>query len=374
MRIGPLRKTAAVALTLFVLLASSTSNSFTLVKGEILDVDYVIQTTVTFSNNGTNVWNLTEEDREISLFMNNTWQTVFLTESSYPIEKTETDEDGNWIAILELPGKLEPGSNVNYTVTYNVESKQRVIPHLNKQESGNLTDRRIQTLRGNYCRGGDAWQIDDPTLQETAHAIAGNETNVLSVVEKFVAWIWSNISYGSSEVPRYPNETLLSREGDCDDQAILFITLCRIYGIPSYLQVGCIYEYGPPTQQSNWNGTVTSVLRNIAWHGWAMVYVPPWGWLPVDFTYVMGGQGIPVNPLNAIKRGAVTSRRTIQYMNISQRDYVASSRNYRDFLIENQIYIHQKDEMSQTPQKSWEQLIERWIQWFQWSLITVGII
>ncbi len=359
-----------IILMLFVLLASSTSNSFTLVKGEIWDVNYVIQTTVTYSNNGTKAWNLTEEDQEISLFMNNTWQTVYLANCSYPIVKMEDDEDGNPIAALQLPKsklELEPGENVTYTVTYNVESRPRPIPHLDEKESGNLTE-IPESLKKEYCTEGDAWQIDDPTLQETAHTIAGNETNVLSVVEEFVAWIWDNIDYGSYELPRYPNETLSGGKGDCDDQAILLITFCRICGIPSYLQVGCMYEYGSTRQQSSWNGTVTSFLKNIAWHGWAMVYVPPWRWLPVDLTYVTGGRS---NPLNAIKTGAVTSRRTIQYMNVSQTDYVASSRRYRDFLVENQIYIHQRDEMSLALQKFLEESIKIWIRW---CLIAMGII
>jgi len=354
---------------LVVLLASSTFNSLPLVKAEIWGFNYVIKTTVTYSNNGAEVWNLTEEDQAIGLFMNNTWQTVYLKECSSPIEKTKRDEDGNPLAVLQLPkSKLEPGENITYTVAYNVESKQRSIPHLNEQESGNLTDRRMHTLREEYCMGGEAWLINDPALNETAHTIAGNETNVLLIVKKFVAWIWNHISYGSSEGPRYPNETLSGREGDCDDQAILLITFCRIHGIPSYLQVGCIYDYGFTMQQSSWNGTVTSVLKHIAWHGWAVAYIPPWGWLPVDLTYVKGGKD---DPLNAIRTGAVTSRETIQYMNISQRDYVASAREYRDFLIENQIYIYQEDEMSLEPWKFWEELLEEWIRWF---LIAIVII
>ena len=365
MRSETLRKAEIVILILFVLLASSTSDGLTLVKAEIWDANYVIQTVVTYSNKGTEVWNLTEEDQTISLFMNSTWQTVYLTNCSYPIEK-KPDEDGNPIAVLQLPN-LEPGENLTYTVTYNAESKPRSIPHFDEQELGNLKEIPADLI-GEYCIEGDAWQINDPTLQETALEIADNKTNVLSIVKEFIAWIWDNIDYGSYEVPRYPNETLSGREGDCDDQAILFITFCRICGIPSYLQIGCIYEYGSTTQQSGWNGTVTSVLKRIAWHGWAIVYVPPWGWLPVDLTYVRGGRS---DPLNAIKRGAVTSRRTIQYMNISQIDYIASTRKYRDFLIENQIYIHQRDEMSLAFQKFLEDFIEIWFLWF---LIAAGII
>jgi hypothetical protein len=352
-RIKTSRNTAVVALMLSMLIASVAFNCSTVSKAETLDADYVIQTSVTFSNNGTAVWNLTKEDREISLFMNNTWQTVYLTERSCDIERKEPDDDGNPIAILQLPkSQLEPGDSVNYTVTYSIESKPRSMPQLDEQESWNLT-RIPPDLRDEYCNRSDTWQISDPMLNETAHTIAGSETNVLSLVEELVAWVWNNIGYPpqdnpkiSHEVPLYPNQTLLYDEGDCDDQAILFITLCRILGIPSFLQIGCIYGQEFTDQQSSWNGTVTSVLKHIAWHGWAMVYVPPWGWLPVDLTYMMGGRS---NPLNAITTGAVTSPRTIQYMNISQREHLASSRKYRDLLIENQFHIYQEDEMSKPP-------------------------
>jgi len=374
-RIKKSRNTTVVAFMLFMLIASVAFKSVAVSKAEILDADYVIQTSVTFSNNGITAWNLTKEDREISLFMNNSWQTVYLTELSCPIEMTETDEDGNPIAILQLPkSQLEPGDSVNYTVTYSIESKPRSIPHLYEQEPWNLT-RIPPDLRDKYCVESDTWQVNDPMLIETAHTIVSNETNVLSIVEEFVAWIWNNIDYPpqdksktSHEVPLYPNQTLLYREGDCDDQAILLITLCRICGIPSFLQVGCIYGQEFTDQQSSWNGTVTSVLKHIAWHGWAMVYVPPWGWLPVDLTFVMGEQGVP---LNAIMTGAVTSPRTIQYMNISQREHLASSLKYRDLLIENQFHIYQEDEMRQVSPNFLEEFVKRWILWF---LIGAGII
>ncbi|MFB0523687.1 MAG: transglutaminase family protein, partial [Candidatus Bathyarchaeia archaeon] len=262
-RIKTSRNTAVVALMLSMLIASVAFNCSTVSKAETLDADYVIQTSVTFSNNGTAVWNLTKEDREISLFMNNTWQTVYLTECSCDIERKEPDDDGNPIAILQLPkSQLEPGDSVNYTVTYSIESKPRSMPQLDEQESWNLT-RIPPDLRDKYCIESDTWQIDDPMLNETAHTIAGSETNVLSLVEEFVAWVWNSIDYPpqdnpkiSHEVPLYPNQTLLYEEGDCDDMAILFITFCRILGIPSFLQVCCIYGQEFTDQQSSWTGTV----------------------------------------------------------------------------------------------------------------------
>jgi len=375
-RIKVPRMTSAIALVMLILVAPTAFVASTAVKTEVENADYIIQTTVTFSNNGTTTWNLTKEEREISLFMNNTWQTVYLTNSSSPTEKTE-DADGNPTATLQLPKlKLDPGENATYTVTYSIESNERSIPQLSRQESWNLTQ-IPPYLKEEHCNRSDTWQTTDSTLLETAHAIAGNETKVLSIVEGLIEWMWDpeHMSYGSYEVPRYPNETISGGKGDCDDQAMLLITFCRILGIPSYLQVGCIYDPGStPLYESSWNGTLTSVLKHIAWHGWATVYVPPWGWLPVDLTYATGGKS---NPLNAITTAAVRLQKTIQYMNISQRDYVASSRKYRDFLIENQFYIYQDDEMRTAFQISWEEVIERlllWMQSLRWFPIAMGVI
>jgi hypothetical protein len=74
-----------------------------------------------------------------------------------------------------------------------------------------------------------------------------------------------------------------------------------------------------------------------------MVYIPPWGWLPVDLTYVFGG--LEGNSLNAITNAAVTWQGTVQYMNISQTDYVASTRETKEFLLANGFYVSLEDEM-----------------------------
>ena len=90
-------------------------------------VRFVVQSNVTFVNRGKDSWYLTESDRAMSLFMNNTWQTVLLIRHSYPLETITEDDDGNPIAILDLQRSLEPGENVSYSVSYHVLSKPRTI-------------------------------------------------------------------------------------------------------------------------------------------------------------------------------------------------------------------------------------------------------
>ena len=64
--------------------------------------------------------------------------------------------------------------------------------------------------------------------------------------------------------------------GDCGLQALLFITLCRILGIPARWESGLMAD---PTY--------------IGSHDWAQFYTEAWGWLPVDCSF--GGAGYRKN-------------------------------------------------------------------------------
>ncbi len=355
-----LKRMTIVTFTLFLLLASLTFASFVMLKSENEEVTFIINMNVTYCNKGIENWTFTEEDRTISLFMNNTWQTIQLLEYSYTRENTTFDEDGNPIAVLQFPeSQLYLGENISYRVTYHALSKPRLLPNIGKENSGTL-DNIPKELKESYCGEGGTWLVNDPELQDLAQNIVGNETRVLTLVKNFVEWIRQNVDYPAQkqEGPLYPNETYARLEGDCDDQAILLITLCRIYEIPAYLQIGCIYDPSSFDNSTYWNDHLRSISKQIGWHGWAMVYVPPWGWLPVDLTYVLGGFA---DPLDAIKKAAVTSRNVLQYMNVNQTDYVASSRSYRDFLEDNHFYVYTEDEMLKASPTNHEDFTLEWL-------------
>jgi transglutaminase-like putative cysteine protease len=346
----------AIALCISLLLLSTLAfQDLAIVRSttEEEETEYYVKSTVTYSNRGDRPWNFTEreEDRTVGLFMNNSWQTVYLVNSTPLIEDIKNDRDGNKVAVLQFPQMLlNPGQNMSYALTYRVVSKPRVFGNINETASKSLNEIPA-SLREKYLGAEGPWLVNDTELQSLAHSIAGNETKILTIVKNFVDWIARNIRYAQThELPLYPNETIIEREGDCDDQAILLITLCRIIGIPAFLQVGAIYIQSNTTTLY-WKNHLTVVQKRIGWHGWAMVYVPPWGWLPVDLTYVFGS--IAEDPLNAIRNAAVTWQGTIQYMNISRIDYVASSRVAREFLINNGFYVYTEDEMIElTKQKN----------------------
>lgn len=341
-----IKRILAFSLAFMLLLSLFSATSLVEVHGKNEGINYSIKSTVTYVSprEGTRIWNLTKDDRTVALFMNTSWQGVEFKNATYPLETVENDEDGNKIAAMELPiTQLYPGENVSFTVEYGIVSKPRTIPNISEEQSATL-DEISSDLKKNYTGAEGSWLLNEPTLEGLAHQIAANETRVLSIIKNFVGWIKRNISYTTHEVPFYPNETLIARMGDCDDQAILLITLARIMGIPSYLQVGAIYmpEQGL-VDETYWDNHVRAVQEKIGWHGWAMVYVPPWGWLPVDLTYVLAD--LSSDSLNAIRYGAVVWQKTIQYMNFSKVDYVAASRQARSFILENGFFVNLKDEM-----------------------------
>ncbi len=349
-----MNKKASAFCICLLLLSTLAFQNLTIMRSiaEEEETEYYIKSTVTYSNKGANVWNLTErEEDRIGLFMNNSWQTVYLVNSTQSIEARENDTDGNQVAVLQFPEMLlDPGQNISYAVTYRVVSKPRTLENINETASKSLKEIPPEFLKEKYLGAEGPWLIDDTGLKNLAISIAGNETNVLTIVKNLVSWINKTVTYPEKmhEVPQYPNETVTKREGDCDDKAILLVTLCRIIGIPAFIQIGAIYDPLHVTNTNYWEDArerahVTAVQKWIGWHGWAMVCIPPWGWLPADLTYVF--KPIAKDPLNAIKNAAVTSQITIQYMNISQTDYVASSQETREFLITRNFYVYMEDEM-----------------------------
>jgi TPR repeat protein len=106
-------------------------------------------------------------------------------------------------------------------------------------------------------------------ISELSKSITGQEENPYLKGKKIYEWICSNIKYSYaaeySTIRNMSSYTLDRRYGDCGQEALLFITLCRISGIPARWQ----------------SGFLTFPGKQIT-HDWAEIYIEPYGWLPVD--------------------------------------------------------------------------------------------
>lgn len=111
---------------------------------------------------------------------------------------------------------------------------------------------------------------DATPIRDLALRIAGDKTNVYQILEAIYNYMETHLTYPTPEqmqydaymhynMPKTALETLKDGYGDCDDQALVFISLCRALGIPAWLESGALYD----KHRNFWCG-----------HGWVRVYLP----------------------------------------------------------------------------------------------------
>lgn len=126
-----------------------------------------------------------------------------------------------------------------------------------------------------YTSERDRHIIFSPRLRELAKQIVKDESNPYLQAKMIFKWVNDNFPWASareySTIENIPEYVVDNRHGDCGQVTLLFMTLCRICGIPTQWQSGFVVH---PTW---WN-----------LHDWGQIYFEPYGWVPVDQSF-----GIP---------------------------------------------------------------------------------
>ena len=106
-------------------------------------------------------------------------------------------------------------------------------------------------------------------IKKLSKEIVGKERNPLLKAKKIYDWISRDIKYSFareySTINNISDYCLTKEYGDCGQEAMLFITLCRYNGVPA-------------RWQSGWFTFPNA--KDI--HDWTQIYVLPYGWIPVD--------------------------------------------------------------------------------------------
>jgi len=317
-------------LTLIVLIATAMN-----IRGALSDDrnKCTLVLSYTFENRGDGIYAMKEKDATISLIQSNQWQTVKVLNITHDIEREYLDPDGNRHVILDLPSKIPSHNRISFSLTYEIESVDRSRTKINFTEAGGSSD-IPQRLIKEFCVGTETFTTGDEEVRELAHRLTANETTVLGMVIRLLDGFVVNFSYSPFDVPLYPNETLNSMKGDCDDQAILFVTMCRTLKIPAILQVGYVLNENIIGEKSSWGGHLYIKQSGVESHAWALAYIPPWGWLPIDLTLVPSRE-----PIKMITDAPEYDSSIITCLNVSRQAYISDIRDSKEQLMSSDLYI-----------------------------------
>jgi transglutaminase-like putative cysteine protease len=176
------------------------------------------------------------------------------------------DRWGQPCALFELDkvaaGKRQP---LSYAVNARISAIRYLI---DPAKTGTLDDIPAD-VRKAYTVDGSRYRINTPYIRDTARKIVGDERNPYWIARKIFNFMIKSLEYemvGGWDVP----EVVLKRgTGSCSEYTFAFIALCRAAGLPARYQGSIVVR-----------GDDASI--DEAFHRWAEVYLPNYGWVPVD--------------------------------------------------------------------------------------------
>jgi len=159
-----------------------------------------------------------------------------------------------------------------------------------------------------------------PYLRKLEKEIVRQETNPYLKAWLIYKWITEHVSYAL--VPEYSTIDCISDyaarnlRGDCGVQALLFITLCRISGVPARWQSGWFLNPIRPGP-----------------HDWAQLHIEPYGWLHADPSF--GGHMNAVEKYHKFYFGNMDHFRLVANAEISS-EFTPPKDHYRSDNVDNQ--------------------------------------
>ena len=215
-------------------------------------------------------------------------------------QKIET-KDGEKYAIIHFssaPEKIIVSISGDAVVrTYNLENALKV----NKNIDGALSEEDKQY----YLRADKGLDVDNSYMIRVANGIE-TATNDVDTVKNIFDFVVNHMRYNKNEVNVDKGSLLAMQSGTgvCEEFSNLFVTLCRIKGIPARVITGFDIPF---TDEEN--------LLELG-HAWAEVYFPQYGWVVFD----------PTNKLGS------AIRKKSEELGISPYDLISGLIKYRTYL------------------------------------------
>lgn len=208
---------------------------------------------------------------------------------------------------------VEPGESVE--ASYTAEARVGHLRYFVRPEKVGPLKSIPKKITKEYLADGTRYRLGDPVLKAAVKEAIGDETRPYWIARKAFNWVISKLEYqmvGGWDVPA----TLIKRgTGSCSEYAFLYIAMCRSAGLPARYEAGTALR-----------GDDASV--DEAYHRWVEVYLPNYGWVPVDPS--RGDKEWPADQAEAI--GNVANRLFITTIDGGDSEYLSWNYNSLAFV------------------------------------------
>lgn len=113
-------------------------------------------------------------------------------------------------------------------------------------------------------------QPSHPQIAELTRQLTQNIKNPYYKALALYDYVRENLAFDMKKEPYSASEVLRKKVAQCADATYLYISLCRAAGIPARIVSGVHFKPGEDKAEIT--------------HGWAEIYLEPYGWIPVDPT------------------------------------------------------------------------------------------
>lgn len=195
---------------------------------------------------------------------------VYPKEEDYStVSSINTDPKSN----LEDDAYVFSWSSVNGEISYSINSKVRNTLKIKKIKDKINFPLTIPEEYEKYTQSSELCDSDNIEIRKLANLLASGEDDAYKVIFKMTNWVHSNVNYTTSEVKDTIKASVVlnTRKGACDEFSNLLMALLRSVKIPVKYITG--YSYG------------TYDKHEFGSHGWLEVWLPEYGWIPIDPTY-----------------------------------------------------------------------------------------
>ncbi|MDQ7783628.1 MAG: transglutaminase-like domain-containing protein [Desulfomonilaceae bacterium] len=93
-----------------------------------------------------------------------------------------------------------------------------------------------------YLKSSRFIRSDNPEIVKTAREIIGKETDPVKAARLINNWVFKNLKKVPTPAVPDAHTVLLSRQGDCNEHAVLAVSLARAVGLPAKIAVGLVYS------------------------------------------------------------------------------------------------------------------------------------